>query len=163
VTDLKTAALGAYNFAAFTTDKTLEGFTQDTAFETPEEGGNHAAWVAGHLARTYDWILDRYASAGSLEPVYAEVFAAGKDVEPDPEKYPPFEHITAALTERRQAVAKWFEDLPEEKAAEELDEEARMFGQTFAGMMGALGDHENFHAGQLSVVRKKLGMPRVFG
>ncbi len=161
--DLKTAALGAFNFAAYTTDKTLEGFDQSTAFETPADGGNHAAWIAGHLARTYDWILDRYGRSAILDPVYAEIFAAGKDVEADRSKYPPFADIVSALKERRQAVADWFSALPEEKAASELDEEARMFGQTFAGMMGALGAHENFHAGQLSVVRRKLAMDRVFG
>lgn len=160
---LKTAAIGALEFAAMTTDKTLEGFSQSTAFEKPEEGGNHAMWVAGHLARTYDWVLDKYGEKATLPAVYADVFAAGKDVEEDEEKYPPFDHVVAALSERRQSCIKWFTSLSEEKAAEVLDEEARMFGQTFAGMMGALGAHENFHAGQLSVVRKKLGMGRVFG
>ena len=160
---LKTAALGAFDFAAMTTDKTLEGFDEKTAFVKPDEGGNHAIWIAGHLARTYDWVLDRYGEQAALDPVYADVFAAGKDVDDDESKYPPFDSVVAALSERRQACRDWFERLPEDKAAEVLDEEARMFGQTFAGMMGALGAHENFHAGQLSVVRKKLGLGRVFG
>lgn len=163
MSDLKTAAMGAFNFAALTTDKALDGFDQSTAFTTPDEGGNHAAWIAGHLARTYDWVLDRYGETAALPDVYADVFAAGKDVELDAAKYPPLDDIVVALNERRQACADWFNSLPEEKAAEELDEEARIFGQTFAGMMGALGAHENYHAGQLSVVRKKLGMDRVFG
>ncbi len=163
MSDHKAAGLGAFGFAAFTTDKAFEGFDQSNAFEMPSEGGNHAAWVAGHLAQTCDWVLDRYGKAGALDPSYKDLFGQNSEPSTDATAYPPFAELLSKMKERRQALIDWFGALPDEKAAEELDEEARMFGQTFAGMMGALGAHENYHAGQLSVVRKKLGMDRIFG
>lgn len=163
MSDLKAAALGSFGFAALTTDKALEGFDQSNAFICPDEGGNHAAWVAGHLALTYDWVLDRYASAGGLDASYKELFGGGTEPSDDAAVYPPFASIMDRLAERRRAFIDWFSAMPEEKAAEPLDEEARMFGHTFAGMIGAIGAHENYHAGQLSVVRKKLGLGRAFG
>ncbi len=163
MSDLKAAALGAFGFAAMTTDKAFEGFDQSNAFTCPDEGGNHAAWVAGHLAQTYAWVLDRYAGEGGLDPALKDLFGGGSEPKEDPAVYPPFDELMATMKDRRQAFTDWFSALPEEKAAELLDEEARMFGQTFAGMVGAMGAHENYHAGQLSVVRKKLGMARIFG
>ncbi len=81
----------------------------------------------------------------------------------DASAYPPYDGIVASMEDRRQAFTDWFNALPDDKAAEELDEEARMFGQTFAGMVGAIGVHDNYHVGQLSLVRKHLGMGRIFG
>ncbi len=77
--------------------------------------------------------------------------------------YPPFTELVSSMKERRQALIDWFGGLTDEKAAEELDDEFKMFGQTFAGMVGAIGVHDNYHVGQLSLVRKHLGMGRIFG
>jgi len=163
MSDLKTAALGAFGFATLTTEKAFEGFDQSNAFTCPEGGGNHAAWIAGHLALTYAWVLDRYAGDGGLDASYKELFGGGTEPKADASAYPPYDEIVASMKDRRQAFTDWFNALPEDKAAEELDEEARMFGQTFAGMVGAIGVHDNYHVGQLSLVRKHLGMGRIFG
>ena len=162
MSDLKDAALGAFSFAGFTTDKALDGFSEATKCETCESAPNHAAWTLGHLAYTYDSTLVEMAGQeakldGSWKTMYGMGSAPAVD---DPHS---FDELKAAFTERRQAMSDWFSGLSEEKAAEALPEEWAMFGKSVAGMMGALGAHENFHAGQLSVVRKKLGMDRVFG
>ncbi len=161
MSDLKTAALGSMGFAIFTTEKALEGFDDSNAYVRPDGGGNNAAWIAGHLARTYDWALEHFAQRGTLGEQYKDHFGGG--TEPADSGYPPFSELTAALKERRQAFSDWFSGLPEEKAAGELEEDFRMFGQTCAGMIGAMAAHENYHAGQLSVIRKQLGMDRVMG
>ena len=159
----KSAALGAFGFAQMTTDKTFEGFDQTNAFVVPEEGGNHAAWIAGHLAQTYDWLLTEMGEGSALPASYKELFGQNSVPSDEPGVYPPFEELLSAMRGRRSAALEWFTALPDGRAAEPLKEEWREFGQTYAGMIGALGAHENFHAGQLSVVRKKLGFTRVFG
>ena len=162
MSDLKNAALGTLGFCAMLTDKAFDGFDQSNAFTTADEGGNHAAWVAGHLAQTCDWVLGNFAGSAELDESYKSLF--GMDSAPGAEAdYPPFADLLAQLKERRQAMQDWFSGLTDEQAAAELDEEYRMFGQTVAGMIGAIGAHENYHCGQLSVVRKKLGIGRVFG
>lgn len=159
--DLKAGALGAFNFAAAWTDQTLDGFDESTRCETCEHNPNHAAWTAGHLAYTYDSVLAKLTGAEpTLGERWNEQFGMGSKPASDP---PPLAELRETLSTRRKAFAEWFASLPDEQVAEPLPEDWRFFGETHAGMMGALGAHETFHAGQLNAIRKKLNLGPVFG
>jgi|GEM_PF-2575130 len=82
---------------------------------------------------------------------------------PAQDAVPAIAELRETLKARRQAFVDWFLALPEERVVDALPEDWAFFGGNYAGMVGALGAHETFHAGQLAAMRRKLDLGPVFG
>ena len=125
---------------------------------------NHALWVLGHLACTDNYFL---TSLGQREAVIEEswnkLFGMGANPIADPTAYPSLGEIKAGLQRTRDALIDWLGSLDEQQLAAPLPDELLGFAPTFAAVAGSIAWHEGFHAGQLSAIRRSLGLPRLFG
>ena len=130
------------------------------AFPTPN-GGNHAMWIAGHLAYSKGSILDKMM-LGEPNPCadWKEMFAAGTDPVSDAEKYPPYEDVLAKCEQSHEATMKLLDSMSEEdldqKSAGCPPEYDAYFG-TYRQCLQMAANHWLMHRGQLADVRRALG------
>jgi len=155
------------------TMRMLEGFPAQKhtflpEFTTGSGGGhvaNHALWFLGHMATTDDWFIQQMGAASELQlsAEWHELFGGGSKPVDDPSKYPPFETLMQAMQTQRERLTKWFASRSEKELAAETNEKWKNYAPTIADFAFFLAWHEGYHAGQLSVVRKQLGLGPAFG
>ena len=63
----------------------------------------------------------------------------------------------------RKALYDWIESLDEEQLMTPLPGDWSRFAPNNVGVLAALAWHEGLHAGQLSAVRRELGLPSSMG
>jgi hypothetical protein len=123
-------------------------------------GCNPATWLLGHRAYADSAFP---AMLGDRPPLVDEkwksLFADGSTPVDDPSVYPPFEEVKATAEKTRAALLEWFESMDEAQLQSPLPDELLPFAPTFGELMRSLAYHEGFHAGQLSCVRRALGLP----
>lgn len=140
--------------------KDLEG---DGLFKTPCSGGNHAAWIMGHIAVSEDFFRSTMGGAPSQFPLsWGTMFGINSECVPDAKKYPPKAELLDALGKSRAAFVGWASGLDEAGLRRELPENLRQFGPDVAAMIAKMAFHEGFHTGQFSVARRAQGLPRLF-
>lgn len=140
-------------------------------FHTPEQWTkqvqsqcNHALWFMGHMAHTDNFmisILD--PSKAKKIDGYAEKFGTGSTPSPRPEDYPPPEEVAEAMRERRGTLLSILESLSDEELARPTPKGTPEFIPDYAAIFETVVWHEGLHSGQLTVLRKVLGMPSVMG
>ena len=135
----------------------------DRFYETPAEGGNHAAWNLGHIAVTDDSIR---AALGGGDPLldddWHDKFKFGSTCQPGSEGYPTREELMNALARCRTSLIAWFSGLTESELVEPLTGGMTQFAADRSMLMGSMASHEAFHAGQMSAARRVFGMPPLF-
>lgn len=149
------------DLARRTTLKLVQDIPPDKLTYQPVPNTNHALWVLGQLACTDNFFL---TSLGKLDPVieesWNELFGMGSEPIDDPQRYPSLDEVKAGLEKARTALAAWFQSMDERQLLTPLPDEMSSFAPNFAALMCSIAWHEGFHAGQLSAVRRSLGLPR---
>ncbi len=149
------------DLARRSTLKLVQDIPPDKLTYQPASSTNHALWVLGHLACTDNYFL---TSLAKLEPVIEEswnkLFGMGSEPTDDPQRYPSPDEVKAGLEKARTALAAWFQSMDEHQLLSPLPDEMSSFAPNFAALMCSIAWHEGFHAGQLSAVRRSLGLPR---
>lgn len=154
----------ALNFSRGILQATINGFDESNCTHQTESARNHAVWVAGHIAMTDDWFMTSMGGAESCCPEpWGELFGMNSEPVNDPSTYPSLSELTAKLEETRTKLLAWFEGMSDEQLSEPMPDEMKMFAPTIGSVMGSIAIHESYHAGQLTCVRKALGMPRIVG
>jgi uncharacterized damage-inducible protein DinB len=139
--------------------KMVEGIPPDKLCHQPVPGANHALWVLGHLACTDDYFATSLGGRASmLDDAWNEMFGMGSKPKDDPSAYPSLEAVLDRLEKTRQAMLETFEEMDEEKLQEPTPEAWRPFAPTYAATLASIAFHEGFHAGQISAVRRSLGL-----
>jgi hypothetical protein len=150
----------ALDFARRQTLRLVQDIPSDKLTWQPLPEANHALWVLGHLAWTEDSILVELAGRTSvLGESWKKHFGAGSKPSGNRSAYPPVEQIKAGLDRSRKALLEWLGSMDERKLASPLPSGWDMFAPTFGDLPGSLAWHEGLHAGQVSVVRRGLGLP----
>jgi hypothetical protein len=140
----------------------LEGIADARGSERLTDQINHLQWIAGHITNT------RYNFAPMLG--LSETFPY-KDLYTDASKPPPNNRaIDAAINypSLTEILKYWnafsgvFVDgvanLSEEQLASELPFGSPINDPTLLGFLGFLSSHESSHIGQMSIIRKSLGL-----
>lgn len=142
----------------------LDGIPEEKWFHAPVASGNHATWIAGHLAWEDDDILAHLLEGrGSKLPrVWHERFAQGSTPTANASDYPGHEEIREALGTFREELIGFF-SASADRLGDPVPEKIHAFARDLAALMPALACHEMLHVGQLTVVRKSLQLPPVFG
>lgn len=141
----------------------LDNTPDEHFYRAPCPGGNHAAWVAGHIAYSEDGI--RVALGGGapvLDPAYEDLFNMGKPCRDGARGYPSRQELMDALATAREATVAWFSNMGEAEAARAVEGGLAMLSKTHGGMVHAYAGHEAFHAGQVSMARRAAGLPVLF-
>jgi uncharacterized damage-inducible protein DinB len=110
-------------------------------------------------------IVSRLApeKAGTLPPGYKELFAPGSKLSPDPNDYPPPESVLALMRECRAAFLAVLENLSEADLTKPAPKGGPGFIKDIAGFFEFVVFHESTHMGQVTVARRALGHPPLFG
>jgi hypothetical protein len=137
----------------------------DEEYFTPVlAGGNHAAWVTGHLAVSEDTLL---AVILGQAPAIAEnlrgLFARGSECFADASRYPPRAEIEGLFRDVRprtlEHLASFDESRWNDASPESLD---RHLLPTLGTIWSLIAAHPWWHVGQLTYNRKALNKPRFF-
>lgn len=123
----------------------------------PEQGGNSAVWILGHMAR-YRRMLARKVGAELPEEKWEEEFAIGKPCR-DAAVYPPAADLLREFHATGAILAERLEEVDPAAAAAPF---GRKFGdgsEDIGGSSHYLHAHECLHLGQLQYIRRMRGLP----
>ena len=156
--------LASLSFARRMTLKLLDGTPEDHWFHIPIPSGNHAAWIAGHVAWEDDDLLKSLVKerGSKLPQAWHDGFGQGSVPAPNPADYP-------SITELHETLASCREDLIDffissvDQLRDPLPEKWHTFAKDLSSMMHGVSAHEMLHAGQLTVIRKSLKLDPIFG
>lgn len=162
--DVLETGLAALAFARRVTTALLEDIQDDKLTYQPMAGANHALWIIGHIAVTDEVFLGNVGK----RPVkrlgtWKDLFYTGSIPKPSLADYPPAADIRDYFSASREELIAWFKSLSEAELHAPLPEDMQTFGRTPAVLMSTIACHEALHAGQLTVVRKNLGITPRFG
>lgn len=141
----------------------LDGVTQDQALaRAAAADGTHASWIVGHLASTDDFFHATLAGTPmQLDEAWHKAYGMGSTVSDTPGDYPPLGELLDIADRTRQGLADWFATLDEAQLLAPMPDELVGFAPTRAALMSSLACHESMHAGQVSVIRRVVGLPRI--
>ncbi|MFI4897126.1 MAG: DinB family protein [Phycisphaerales bacterium JB059] len=141
----------------------IEGIEPDRFLTRGCDGGNHTAYILGHIAWTDDQLLSSLGDRPSALPEgWAERFGMNVDVSDDAAHYPDKDALVQTLIERRSAMVGWLGSLSPAALSAPIEGEMSAFVANRGALVGLLTFHESFHAGQVSVCRRAIGLPRLF-
>jgi hypothetical protein len=141
----------------------LSDLTDADLFVRPAPGANHIAWQLGHLI-TAEATVFLPKVPGAKPPQLPDGFAArhAKDVSAndDPAGFRTREEYLALYKSVRAATLAAAEGLSDE----DLDRPSnwRPVAPTVGTLLLMIANHDMMHAGQFTVVRRKLGKPVLF-
>lgn len=158
------AGKAALDLARKTTLKMIDGIPAGKLCHQPLPNTNHAIWVLGHMAWTDDYFM---TSLGGAKPIldesWAKRFGMGSKPTGDAKAYPSLDEVNATAKKTRAALVKWFESLDDAKLGTAFTGDMAGFAPNYATLPISIAWHEGFHAGQISVVRRSLGLPFAMG
>jgi uncharacterized damage-inducible protein DinB len=158
------AGLGALAFSRQSLLTLAEDIPHDKLTYQPFPGANHALWILGHLANSDDFFLAELAKKPS--PKFEQtkpVFSSGSKPTPKLSDYPPIEEVKSYLSSAREGLISWFKSMPPSQLAAPLPDDWKPFAPTYGALMFAIAWHEGMHTGQLTAIRKSLGLAPKFG
>jgi len=151
--------LAAYNWTQTALQAVFDAIPGEQFLHQPFPDANHALWTMGHLATVDQYFLKSLAGRdGALFDKYRTMFFAKSVPSPNAGDYPPLEAVREYFRESRAAYRAWVESLDDAQLAAPLPEEWQRFAATLGGMVLRLVWHEGMHYGQLTVIRKSLGL-----
>jgi uncharacterized damage-inducible protein DinB len=134
----------------------LDGLSDEHAAARPSGATNNAAFVAAHLTNSRFYLLKLL---GVPEPDPLAPYLDGRKSLDDLKTLPPLSEIQAAWTK----AAHLLRDRLAALAPAELDgaSDARfpLFNGTLLATLTFLVQHDSYHVGQLSLLRKYCGLP----
>ena len=140
---------------------------RDAALVAPTpNGGNHATWIAGHLAYSEASLL-KYHMCGEANPLedWKEIFGFGSEPVASADAYPPYDELIAKFVEGREGSLKRLAGLTEteldQPSANVSDEMKALFG-TYRQCFTMVALHTSVHRGQLTDCRRAAGRKPLF-
>jgi uncharacterized damage-inducible protein DinB len=157
-------AVRILEFARRNTLAFLEEIPEDKWCYQPFEGANHVAWILGHLAQSDNYFVTQLADRPNvMPPAWDELFGMGSRPTSDRARYPAPSELRDILRARREELITWVRGLPEKKLEAPLPEDWHPFAPTYGSLPDAIAWHEGLHAGQLTAIRKSLGIGPKYG
>ncbi len=141
------------------------GSMHDAPLLRPGEwGGNHAMWIAGHLA-VCEGRLQQVLHGGP-NPLHdwKPLFDWGSEPVDDPAAYPPFEEVMQALRDLRLQTHAYLNEIGDEGLDAPTKCQPPGFGgfETVGAAIQIIACHAIGHMGGMTVVRAASGKERLF-
>ena len=127
-------------------------------------GGNHAMWIAGHLAVVEGRLQQMLHGTPNPVQQWKPLFDWGSEPTDDPADYPPFDEVMEKFKELRARTHAFLDEVGEEG----LDQPTKCQPPGFGGFETAgkaiiiIAGHACGHLGGLNVVRAAAGKQRLF-
>jgi hypothetical protein len=143
--------------------KMISDFPAEKAAFQTSPTDNHLLWHLGHLAIDYHW----FASALDGKPAGTtdeekKLFGMGSKPVPDAKAYPPLSELRKRFDAGWERMAAAAESLRDEDGAKPTMIESGGFLKDRLDVVDKSAWHDGWHAGQLSGLRKALGLKGVF-
>ncbi len=156
---IRDRVLAAFDWTQSQLDNTFNAIPPQDFLHQPFPGANHALWTMGHMATIDQFFLKVFANHDpALYEQYKTIFFAKSTPSPDANAYPPLDVVREYYTASRKAFRAWMESLDDERLTAPLPPEQQRFAPTLADFLFRLVWHEGMHYGQLTVLRKSLGL-----
>lgn len=125
---------------------------------------NHPLWTLGHLATAYDWfagLLDGKPSA--LSEADQKLFGSSSKPNADASSYPSFDAVKALCDSAWSRLLSAANRLSEADLAKPTAKDSGGFAKTRLAVLDRTAWHDGWHAGQVSTLRRSLGLPGLMG
>jgi uncharacterized damage-inducible protein DinB len=156
---LRNQLLVAFDWTDKAVDDLFAANPAEQFLHQPCPGANHALWTLGHLATVNQYFLKSLAGHdGTLFEKHKAMFFAKSQPTPDASSYPPIGVLRDYFKTSRAAFRSWVESLSDEQLLGPPPEDFQKFAPTVGNILMRLLWHEGMHYGQLTVIRKSLGM-----
>ena len=149
-----------FEFNQVTLRRLLEDVSQDDSLQAPKPDVNTINWLLGHIIATRNRLLDMVKVEGFWGDAEMAMYERGsKKFDPAKAK-----HLVAL----RAALETSFEHIQRALPAKEAtfgDAATRRFirdGETLGEQVGYYVCHEDYHVGQIGLIRRLLGKPGLF-
>ena len=149
---------------AFIVKAFLQDLSDDELFVRPASGMNHIAWQLGHLLCSENSHIN-LVTASQMPPLpagFAEQHAHRTTGIDDPGSFRTKNEYLALIGEQRSATLQLLTGLSDTELQEPSPASIGYLGPTVACVFSGTATHWMMHAGQWSVVRRKLGRQPLF-
>lgn len=152
----------------FAHDRVLElidDFPDEQAFFQSAPTDGHLLWTLGHLAITNEWLMSKICANGSpvtLDKAWQPLFGFGSVVQAESTLYPDLASVRGQFDTSHAEFVNVISSLNDDQLLDPAPAD-RSGGHipTAAAAAGIKAWHDGWHAGQLSSLRKALGLARV--
>ena len=149
-----------FRYTAATLDMNLEGVSPEDARRKPQPAGNCVAWVLGHLVNARFGMLSLLQAEAPVDPAPYERFTRRGAAADDDVDLPSLATLRADLTATQKSLLAGLADLSDAVAnAPAPFSPTQWEKETVGSLLVALAFHEGYHAGQVGMLRRLLGMP----
>ncbi len=130
----------------------------------PFAGANHPLWILGHLSCYDEYFMKELGGRPYNQyEKWEKLFFMGSRPTPNPGDYPPIAEVKAALDKNRHDLLAWLRSLSDAELTKPIHGDLSQFAANRGMLMSTIAWHEGLHAGQLTVIRKSLGLSPKFG
>jgi uncharacterized damage-inducible protein DinB len=159
---LRNQLLVAFDWTDKAVDDLFAAIPAEQFLHQPCPGANHALWTLGHLATVNQYFLKALAGHdGALFEKHKAMFFAKSQPTPNASSYPAIGVLRDYFKSSRAAFRRWVESLSDEQLLGPPPEDFQKFAPTVGNILMRLLWHEGMHYGQLTVIRKSLGLTPV--
>jgi len=134
----------------------LEDLSDEQAAMRPSGATNNAAFVAAHLTNSRFYLLN---VLGVQEPDPLAPYLHGRTSIDDLQTLPPITDIQAAWTKAAHLLRDRLDALTPADLDAPSTAKFPLFNGTLMGTLTFLVQHDSYHVGQLSLLRKYSGLP----
>ncbi|MEI7656540.1 MAG: DinB family protein [Phycisphaerae bacterium] len=160
---MRDRALAHARFAHGMINKFAEGFAPEQVVAQAGACPNHLLWTLGHLASSASWTHGMITGASPIVPEgYHALFGMGSKPIGDAALYPSFDEVRQAYEATFQRIVDAVARLDDQDLLTPPEQESGGFITDKLDALNKLAWHEGWHLGQLSDLRRGLGLPHVF-
>jgi uncharacterized damage-inducible protein DinB len=134
----------------------LEGIGDEQAAVRPSASTNSTAYVAAHVADARFYLLKLL---GAEQPNPLAAYLAGAKSIDDVKKSPPLAEVQQAWTLASHALRDRLETITSAELDATVKTRFPVPDQTMLAVLTFLVQHDSYHIGQLSLLRKHAGLP----
>ncbi|HRK32103.1 MAG TPA: DinB family protein [Tepidisphaeraceae bacterium] len=137
---------------------------KDAPLERPCAGGNHAMWIAGHLAVVEGRLHKMLFGIPNPLEHWKPLFDWGSTPVDDASAYPPFEEVLTTLTNLRARTMAHLESLDDAELDAPIKVSSPHFPicDTVGNSLLIIALHQCGHAGEAFVIRRAAGKKPFF-
>lgn len=157
-------ALTNLKFARDLLNKAVTDFPEDKRTFQTSPHDNHLTWTLGHLATTYTWFTGLVGGTPpKLPESFDKAFGHGAKPQPDAMAYPPLAEVKKQFDASFNGFIRTVEALPESEMTGACVGETHGFVRDRLDVVEKAVWHEGWHTGQVSTLRRALGLKPMFG
>jgi hypothetical protein len=140
----------------------LADFSEADMLARPCGAANHAAWQVGHMAVAEANLINAAMPGAVPEPTAQQKLWHDKANATATSGFPTKEELLKTFGATRERSIAWVKSLSAGDMAKPMPESLRPFAATVGHLAHILPTHDAMHIGQIQVIRRSLGKPRLF-